>query len=654
MQDMMRRFSILIALLCLGTIARAADPAPIAPRPLASALHAMRADRWDVAAKLAARDGPVAVDMIEWFRLREGEGTPGEVLAFLDRNDDWPGVAYLRKQSEFVMSTADNDAILRFYDGYLPQTGLGALSYARALEASERLERAEIVITLAWLSLDLTTKEHDAILAVYGDKLKVHHEDRLDMALWRGLKDHKQMLPLASEEKRKLAEIRLKLKNGKSGLSDYIEGLPKATREDPGVAYEAFNYYIRRNVPDAAIKTILRQSRMNGGLGEPDRWAGWRRVLVRQHMGEGNPQLAYDLASVHQMTNGASYADLEWLSGYLALTYLDEPELALDHFQRFRAAVKSPISMGRAGYWLGRAQDALGDTEAAKIAYAQGARHQTSFYGLLAAEKVEQTHDPDLAGKEVFPDWEGAEFVNSNLFKAMALARAAGDLNLAERFVVQMAEQLSREELGQLGEALEEMQEPHLQVMMGKAAAKRGMVLPGPYYALHPMKEMEFPVPTEMALAIARRESEFDTRVVSGAKAQGLMQILPGTAADVARELGIAHDPAQVLRNWRYNARLGSAYLAGLSDRFDGNVILMSAGYNAGPGRPIRWMKDRGDPRDASVDVIDWIEHIPFRETRNYVMRVAESLPIYRARLGKAPHPIPFSQELKGASVPSN
>ncbi|SLN25129.1 Soluble lytic murein transglycosylase precursor [Roseovarius albus] len=654
MQDMMRRFSILIALLCLGTIARAADPEPIAPRPLASALHAMRADRWDVAAKLAARDGPVAVDMIEWFRLREGEGTPGEVLAFLARNDDWPGVAYLRKQSEFVMSTADNDAILRFYDGYLPQTGLGALSYARALEASERLERAEIVITLAWLSLDLTTKEHDAILAVYGDELKVHHEDRLDMALWRGLKDHKQMLPLASEKKRKLAEIRLKLKNGKSGLSDYIEGLPKATREDPGVAYEAFNYYIRRNVPDAAIKTILRQSRMNGGLSEPDRWAGWRRVLVRQHMGEGNAQLAYDLASVHQMTNGASYADLEWLSGYLALTYLDEPELALDHFQRFRAAVKSPISMGRAGYWLGRAQDALGDNEAAKIAYAQGARHQTSFYGLLAAEKVEQTHDPDLAGKEVFPNWEDADFVNSSLFKAMALARAAGDLNLAERFVVQMAETLSRVELGQLGDALEEMHEPHLQVMMGKAAAKRGMVLPGPYYALHPMKEMEFPVPTEMALAIARRESEFDTRVVSGAKAQGLMQILPGTAADVARELGIAHDPAQVLRNWRYNARLGSAYLAGLSDRFDSNVILMSAGYNAGPGRPIRWMKDRGDPRDTSVDVIDWIEHIPFRETRNYVMRVAESLPVYRARLGKTPHPVPFSEELKGATVPSN
>jgi len=149
-----------------------------------------------------------------------------------------------------------------------------------------------------------------------------------------------------------------------------------------------------------------------------------------------------------------------------------------------------------------------------------------------------------------------------------------------------------------------------------------------------------------LALAIARRESEFDPGVVSGAGAQGLMQVMPATAAEVARGLGLAHDPGRVLSDPAYNATLGAAYLAELAARFDGNPVMMSAAYNAGPSRPIRWMQENGDPRTGAVDVVDWIEHIPFNETRNYVMRVTESLPVYRARLGRDPHPLPFSREL--------
>ena len=170
------------------------------------------------------------------------------------------------------------------------------------------------------------------------------------------------------------------------------------------------------------------------------------------------------------------------------------------------------------------------------------------------------------------------------------------------------------------------------------------------------MRDMDLSAPMEMALAIARRESEFDHRVASGAGALGLMQLLPGTARDVARDLGLPYDRSRVFADWRYNARLGSGYLAQMARRFGGNVVMVSAAYNAGPARPPRWMEDRGDPRGqgsgmGELDVIDWIEFIPFRETRNYVQRVAESLPIYRARLGRAPHPVPFSEELTGATL---
>src|SRR5690554_3462435 len=167
---------------------------------------------------------------------------------------------------------------------------------------------------------------------------------------------------------------------------------------------------------------------------------------------------------------------------------------------------------------------------------------------------------------------------------------------------------------------------------------------------------MDLPVPMEMAIAIARRESEFDHRVASGACALGLMQVLPGSASDGARGLGIAYDRGKVVTDWRYNARLGSTYLAQMSKRFGGNVVMVAAAYNAGPARPPRWISERGDPRSGTgmgdLDMIDWIEFIPFDETRNYVQRVAESLPVYRARLGKPPHPVPFSAELSGATIP--
>ena len=189
--------------------------------------------------------------------------------------------------------------------------------------------------------------------------------------------------------------------------------------------------------------------------------------------------------------------------------------------------------------------------------------------------------------------------------------------------------------------------------MIAKRAATEGVVLPAAYYPMHPVADMRLPMAEEMVLAIARRESEFDPVVVSGAGARGLMQVMPATAKLVAQELGIlsGHKTPRLTADWQYNAKLGANYLAKLAADFDGNVVMMAAGYNAGPNRPISWMERYGNPLRGEVDMIDWIETIPFSETRNYVMRVTESLPVYRARLGKPPLPIPFSRELTGSTL---
>jgi len=649
MQVMLRRLLALLLIFGLQTPALAQDGPRIAPRPLESALEAARDGRWEVAARLAARDGPGAAAIIEWLRLRAGLGTPGEVLGFRATHPGWPDLDDLRRASEEVMTRADFDDVLAFYDGYRPQTGEGVLNFAGALAARGQAGEAEASVVLAWRTMDLSTREHDAFIAAHGELLKPHHEARLRMALWRGLRDVKQMLPLVGEETRRLAEIRQKIE---AGAIVPEADMPEGTMDDPGVAYALFDRHIRTSRTDKAIALILKQSDIAGGLGEPGRWAGWRRYLARSQMREGEIATAYALAATHQLVEGSNYADLEWLSGYIALTYLDAPDLALDHFQRFRAAVETPISLGRAGYWIGRAQDALDDAEAARIAYGLGARYQTSFYGLLAAERAGLPPDPALAGTSNDGTWRQAEFVQSPLYKAGVLLRATGRLSLAERFFTSLSDGLDARTLTLLGHALDEMGEAHLQVMVGKAAARRGIVVPGPYYALHPLREMDLPVPEELALAIARRESEFDAGVRSGAGAMGLMQLMPGTAADMARALGLDHDRDRVMSDWPYNARLGAAYLAQLSARFNGNVVMVSAGYNAGPARPPRWIEAHGDPRGGTEEeVVDWIEHIPFRETRNYVMRVAESLPIYRARLGRPALPVPFSVELSGATL---
>lgn len=643
---MSRTLAIVFAFIASFCTAQAAE------RPLAVAMDALRDGNW-AAARIAARgDGQIAQDVIMWHYLRSANGTSAQVEDFLARNGDWPGLPYLRKKSEEAMAKASHAAVRAYFQNNAPQTGTGALSLARALIAAGEDGAARAEIVLAWRTLSLSSDERAAFLKDYGALLKPHHTARLDMSIWNGwTQNARALMPLVDEGQQKLAEAKLGLRASAGGVDALIEAVPASLQNDPGLAYQRFAWRMRKGRTADALDLMLERSISAEALGEPNAWAGRRRTIARDLMRKGQSAQAYRVASAHFLTEGSAYADLEWLSGYLALRHLNAADVAILHFERFAEAVESPISLGRAGYWLGRAYAAEGDTEEAKLAFGVGAQFQTSFYGLLAAEALGAEPDPTLAGTETFPPWRGAAFTQASVFKAAMLLLAADELNLAERFFTHLTESLTRTEVGQLGDLLEELDQPHIQVMVGKRAAQFGMQVPGPYYALHPVADAEHRIPTEMILSIARRESEFDHVVVSGAGARGLMQVMPGTAKEVAGSLGIEFTQAKLTTDWPYNATLGSAYLATLSKRFQGNAVMMSAAYNAGPSRPIRWMDQFGDPRGDAMDVVDWIEMIPFRETRNYVMRVTESLPVYRARLGKPALPVPFSQELVSSTL---
>lgn len=624
-------------------------PPPPPKRPLGRAMDALRRGDW-AGARIAARgDGPVAQDVIQWHYLRAGRGTPEMVMDFLTRNGDWPGLPYLREKSEATMSEAAKADVLAFFDGHEPETPVGALTLARATDDPER---AAEIVRKAYLSMPLSAEERGAFADEFGAAIEGLDEARLDMVLWnRWDRNAAGLVPFVSEDLQALAVARVALQNLAGDVDTRIAAVPEALADDPGLAHDRFEWRMKKGRTEDAVALLLERSTSAEALGRPDAWAGRRRALAREFMRAGQPQTAYDIASKHFTTSGSDFADLEWLSGFLALRFLDAPEKAVLHFEAFRDAVDTPISLGRAGYWLGRAYEALGSAEEAQDAYALGAAYQTSFYGLLAAERGNLPIDLSLAGTDPVPDWNDADFMDSPVLQAAILLLASGEDVLAERFFTHLSESLDATGVAQLGAMLDEMEQPHIQVMVGKRAASFGLEVPAPYYALHPLVETEYPVPTEIVLAIARRESEFDPNVVSGAGARGLMQVMPATAKAVAGWLDLPYAQGRLLSDWRYNATLGAAYLASLSERFDGNVVFMAAGYNAGPGRPVRWAERYGDPRTGEIDVIDWIELIPFNETRNYVMRVAESLPVYRARLGKSPHPVPFSQELTGSTL---
>lgn len=638
--------ALITAFVLIGTTAPGLAQSSAEVAGYERALDAMRDGEWRTALITAESANPVARDIIEWHRLRAGLGDFDAVQRFLARRGDWPGLKLLRRKAEARLPLGSRaDEVIAFFAAEPPQTGAGARARIAAYQAKGLHADAEAEAVLTWRTKIMAASDEAALLHQYGDVLKKHHEARLDMLLWRNAaKSAERMYPRVSNGWQALAKARLELRKNEKNVDGLIAKVPQSLRDTPGLNYERMQWRARRGKTEGAIELMLAAG--DKDLGRPQYWAGWRRTFVRSEMRAGRTDQAYKLAATHGLTEGSAFADLEWLAGYIALTYKKDGETALKHFLRFRGAVETPISLGRAGYWEGRAHELLGDAENAALAYAFGAEYQTSFYGLLAAERAGKPLDPSLRGQEQFPRWRTTSLPTSSVFQAAQLFIAASEINRAEQFLRHMAETLPVDEIGSLGDYVLDADQPHLAVMIGKQAARRGITLPKMYFPVASLGIVDYPVPRELALAIARRESEFDPSVESGAGARGLMQLMPATAKAVADYLDIPYSKQRLTTDPPYNARLGTAYLDELMEVFSGNVVMVAAGYNAGPGRPIRWMKQRGDPRTGEIDIVDWIEHIPFDETRNYVMRVAESLPVYRARLTGETGPVTLSEEL--------
>ncbi len=642
--------SLLLCAILLGTGAAQ----PLVAQSLPSAFEAAAKSDWPAANAQLPQSDALTQDLLIWTWLRAEESTaPYTVYRdFLARRPDWPGLERLRAQGELAIpvGTPASD-VVAFFAGAQPQTGEGAVKLINAHSAQGDTDGAAKMLREIWRGVSLTEEGQAALLGAYGRSLAPHHTERADAALWAGRTgDALAVLDLVPARDKPALAARIALQRGAADADRLYAALPATERETPGVALARFNHLTARGDYTEAAAFVLSRNGSAAALGQPARWAGSRSTVARWLMREGDYGRAYEVARQHQLSaaDGEAFADLEWLTGYIALRFLADPASAIAHFDAMARAVSGPISMSRAGYWLGRAHERRGDQVSAAAAYAGAAHFQTAFYGLLAAERLGLSLDPDLAGREVFPDWRQAPFVGTDTARAALTLLSAGQRSGAVVFFLQLARQLDRTELGQLDQILAAMNEPFFRLLVAKTALDRGILIPAAYFPIHPLAEMDLPVSPELALSVARRESEFNATVGSPVGALGLMQVMPGTAEMVARDLGLDYDKWRLVNDWEYNATLGARYLADLEERFGPSPVMIAAGYNAGPRRPLEWMDARGDPRQGQIDIVDWIEMIPFKETRNYVQRVTEAIPIYRARLSGQTGTIRFAELLIG------
>ncbi|WP_406721360.1 lytic transglycosylase domain-containing protein [Thioclava litoralis] len=620
---------------------------PSPEQALAQALALADQQDWPGAEEAARSAGAVAFDIIEWERLRAGEGSFRDYADFSARRHNWPGLPLLRRKGEDKLDAASPEQVIAYFAKDKPLTGKGALALIAAYQAKGQSHAAATEADRAWRHLDLSPEEQQAFQDRYGVLISPANGGRMQSMLDRGdLAQARRMLDLVTPGTRAVAAARIALQGRKAGVDALVEAVPEYMRGSYGLARDRAVWRWRESYEDGAADLILDWSGSAKKLGDPALWADVRRRMARWDMRRGDYRRAYREAANHHLPPGGSdYAELEWLAGYAALKLGDAPT-ALRHFEALSVNVGSPISQSRADYWRGRALEAMGRKEAADQAYQAGARYQTAYYGLLSAEKVGKALDASLIQPEALPDWRAGGYTDSSVFQAALLLHAAGDAALAERFVLHYEESLPDSRIAGLVDLALEWRDPHLALQLSKRAALNGEILVAGYFPFPELKTHDLAVPEELALSIARRESEFDHTVISYVGARGLMQLMPGTAKMMAARLGVEYTPAALTTDPTYNIRLGSEYLKQLRDEFGNSPLLVAAGYNAGPGRSRQWIKDMGDPRAPGADVVDWVEMIPFDETRNYVMRVAESLPIYRARLGEPA--VPFSEELRG------
>ena len=578
--------------------------------------------------------------ILTWAIAMSGaKGIPSsEIAAAAHTLKGWPGLAALRRHSERALAreNAEPSQIVAAFGNTRPESTDGAIALTRALVTTGDRKRAAEIISRVWHRDALDKKTEDRILKEFSGLLsKGDHKRRMDMLLYRDrITQADRFDSLANAQslfKARAAAIR---KSGKA--SSLIKAVHPMWHDDPSYLFCRIEHLRRSKQYEAAAELLLKAPRDANALVNTREWWVEQRIVSRSLAEDGKMELAYKVAAHHVATRPVDVIEAEWHAGWYALRGFNDGAAASKHFQRVLESATRPISRSRAFYWLGRAAEKGGSGNAADY-FASAAQYTATFYGQLAAARLNRS------GLQVsYPAPTQAErdqFASREAVQAIKRLNAVGHGHRATLIYIGLARELTNPgELAILAAMAEKQGNHRLSLQVGKIAFGRGLDVAALAFPVGVIPDSANISGSGKALAysIARQESAFDKAAVSKANARGLLQLLPSTAKLVARKNGMTYSKAKLTRDAGYNATLGAHYLGDQISEFNGSYILTFIAYNAGPGRAKEWLERFGDPRGKPIDdVVDWVESIPFTETRNYVQRITENYQVYKTRLGQ-------------------
>lgn len=590
--------------------------------------------RWDYAIQLASQSNNKALmSLISWRYLLDNAENANfnDYARFLETHPDWPEknlLIILAEQKLRDSPVADN-TLLRWFNAHPPITGLGKIHYI-ALAQKKGIESnsgAQRLVKEAWHLGDFTADEEKNIITLYSSMLNAEdHSMRADRLVWEGkYSAARRMFSLISRNQQLILDTRIDLLQHKGSANRKLARLSTAQKRDPGVIFGRIKWRHKIN-NHAGVREMLRLA--PDDIPYPQVWWKYRAYQVRELIGSGKYKEAHQLLDNHGQTEGFALADALWLKGWLELEFLKRPKEAYTRFKAMHKAVNYPVSLARAAYWSGRAAEALGYTDHANGWYKEAAIFPTVFYGQLAVHALGKA--PSLPVSTHISSYDLHQYASSPIAKAIKLCLDAKRYDWAKQLIHHTIESGHTEEDTVKAARLPTLwNHEHARVLASKHAMRKHLQLVDMGYPLY-NGNTAFPA-QDLALihGIIRQESLFDTKVVSPAGAIGLMQVMPATAKETARKIGMGYSKSR-LYEAPYNLVIGSHYLERLLNAYDGSYVKTIAAYNAGPSRVRAWVDANGNPGTELNQTINWIELIPFAETRNYVQRVMENTVVYR------------------------
>jgi soluble lytic murein transglycosylase len=588
---------------------------------------------------------PLARKLVEWVILRNDDNDAdfARYEAFIVANPSWPSIVTLRRRAEALLwqERAPAATVRAYFANAKPLSAKGRFALARALLSDGDRAGAQAYVRETWRIDSFSQDLERQALDLFGDLItRADDKARMDRRLY-GTDDPDAGLRAAKRlggDEPAIAKARIAVTARAGNAKSLLDAVPAAARRDAGYIFSAVQW-LRQHDKIAEAGALLRTApRDPAELQDVDEWWVERRLVARKLLDVGDARLAYAIAREGAPPARDNYrAEQQFTAGWIALRFLRDPALGAQHFARVAEGNANPITIARAGYWLGRAAEAANKPQEAHAHYETAARYTTAYYGQLARARLGNGEiafaPPPAPSAERWQALSRLEVV-----RALDILYTVDERELAAPFVADLADKsVDQGALTMLAEIAEKRGDARAELLIGKIALGRGFPFDRyafPVDGLPRYSAVGPQVEPAVVYSIARQESAFNPKTVSSAKALGLMQVTPEAGRYIAKKFGVAFDERRLLHDSVYNMQMGAAELGDDIERYRGSYILAFAGYNAGAGRVKEWVERYGDPRDPHIDPVDWVERIPFSETRNYVQRILENLQVYRVRFG--------------------